>query len=84
MQKGALLAALRTEILQHDVSHFVNDPRPIAQVVGTEARPANELNRTAVAGGWIPEGRVACDPLRRRHTELGAHREDLGIWARSG
>jgi len=30
----------------------------------------------------IPEGRVVCNPLRRRHAELGTHCEDLGIWPR--
>jgi hypothetical protein len=32
MQKSALLAALKTEIHQHDFSHFVDKPPSIAQV----------------------------------------------------
>jgi hypothetical protein len=31
MQKSALLAALRTELHQHDFSHFVDEPPSIAQ-----------------------------------------------------
>jgi hypothetical protein len=31
MQKSALLAALKTELHQHDFSHFVDEPPSIAQ-----------------------------------------------------
>jgi hypothetical protein len=31
MRKSALLAALRTELQQHDFSRFVDEPPPIAQ-----------------------------------------------------